>query len=145
MSHPSLNDARLALIVDSHQRLTGRPLLEVPFDPMALWDAPLAIVAHGTEEDPVFFYGNQLALQLFEMDFATFSRLPSRLSAEPLARDERARLLDRVTKFGFVDDYSGMRISGRNRRFMISNATVWNLLDETGHYCGQAAAFTAPE
>ena len=140
-----LNDARLALIADSHQRLTGRHLLEVPFSPEALWDAPLAIVAHGTEEDPVFFFGNKLALQVFEMDWAAFTRLPSRLSAEPLARDERARLLARVTKFGFVDDYSGMRISGRNRRFMISNATVWNLLDETGNYCGQAAAFTVPE
>jgi hypothetical protein len=71
--------------------------------------------------------------------------LPSRLSAEPLARDERARLLARVTEFGFVDDYSGMRISGRNKRFMITNATVWNLLDADGVYRGQAAAFTLPE
>ena len=139
------NDARLALIVESHQRIVGRPLLDVPFSPEALWGAPLAIVAHGTEEDPVFFYGNQLALQQFEMDFAAFTSLPSRLSAEPLARDERARLLARVTEFGFVDDYSGMRISGRNKRFMITNATVWNLLDTDGVYRGQAAAFTVPE
>jgi hypothetical protein len=143
MSH--LADARLALIVESHQRIVGRPLLVEPFDPKALWVAPLAIVAHGTEEDPVFFYGNKLALQLFEMDFAAFTRLPSRLSAEPLAREERARLLARVTEFGFVDDYSGMRISGRNKRFMITQATVWNLIDETGIYCGQAAAFTLPD
>lgn len=141
MSH----DARLALIVESHQRIVGRPLLDVPFSPDALWNAPLAVVAHGTEADPVFFYGNQLALQQFEMDFAAFTRLPSRLSAEPLAREERARLLARVTEFGFVDDYSGMRISGRNKRFMITNATVWNLLDADGVYCGQAAAFTLPE
>lgn len=141
MSH----DARLALIVESHQRIVGRPLLDVPFSPEALWDAPLAVVAHGTEADPVFFYGNQLALQVFEMDFAAFTRLPSRLSAEPLAREERALLLARVTEFGFVDDYSGMRISGRNKRFMITQATVWNLVDERGVYCGQAAAFTLPE
>jgi len=141
MSH----DARLTLIVESHQRIVGRPLLEVPFDAEALWDAPLAIVAHGTEDDPVFFYGNQLALQLFEMDFASFTRLPSRLSAEPLAREERARLLARVTEFGFVDDYSGTRISGRNKRFMITQATVWNLLDADGVYRGQAAAFTLPD
>jgi len=141
MSH----DARLALIVESHQRIVGRPLLDVPFSPDALWNAPLAVVAHGTEADPVFFYGNQLALQVFEMDFAAFTRLPSRLSAEPLAREERALLLARVTEFGFVDDYSGMRISGRNKRFMITQATVWNLVDETGIYRGQAAAFTLPD
>jgi hypothetical protein len=142
MSH--LSDTRLALIVESYQRIVGRPLLDVPFSPIALWDAQLAIVAHGTEADPVFFYGNKLALQQFDMDFATFTSLPSRLSAEPLARDERARLLARVTEFGFVDDYSGMRISGRNKRFMITQATVWNLVDETGICCGQAAAFTLP-
>ncbi len=136
-----LPELRLKLICDSYQRLTGRPLLEVPFDEQALWNAPRAIVAHGTEDDPVFFYGNRLALQRFGMSLAEFTRLPSRLSAEPLARDERARLLARVTEKGYVDDYCGMRIAKDGTRFMISNATVWNLVDEAGNYCGQAATF----
>ena len=59
----------------------------------ALWNAPRAIVAHGTEDDPIFFYGNRLALQLFEMSFDEFTRLPSRLSAEPLAQEARVRWL----------------------------------------------------
>ena len=63
----------------------------------AMWNAPRAIVAHGTEDDPVFFYGNRLALQLFKMSFDEFTRLPSRFSAEPLAREERSKLLQRVT------------------------------------------------
>lgn len=140
-----LSDARLALICESYQRMTGRPLLEAPFDEQALWDAPRAIVAHGTEDDPVFFYGNELALRLFGMSDAEFTRLPSRLSAEPLARDERARLLARVTKQGYVDDYCGMRIAKDGTRFMISNATVWNLIDSNGIYHGQAATFTIPK
>ena len=85
----ALNDARLALIAGSYHRLTGKSLLEV-FDPLSMWYAPCAIVAHGTEDDPVFFYGNHLALQLFEMSFAEFVRLPSRLSVEPLGREARA-------------------------------------------------------
>jgi len=136
----ALDDARLALIAGSYLRLTGKPLLDA-FDAQALWDAPFAIVAHGTEADPIFFYGNRMALRLFEMNFAAFTRLPSRLSAEPMGREARAALLEKVSRQGFVDDYAGMRISSTGRRFMITNATVWNLLDADGVYHGQAAVF----
>ncbi len=139
---PAMDDARLALIVESYQRLTGKPLLEA-FDPLALWNAPCAVVAHGTGNDPVFFYGNKLALQLFEMSFAEFVSMPSRLSAGPLAQQERTRLLARVTAQGFVDDYCGERITKDGRRFMIQNGTVWNLLDAAGIHHGQAATFIA--
>jgi hypothetical protein len=110
---------------------------------LALWNAPRAIVAHGTEDDPVFFYGNRLALQLFEMSFDEFTRLPSRFSAEPLAREERSKLLERVTRQGYADNYSGMRIASSGKRFMIEDGTVWNLADEQGDYHGQAAVFVA--
>lgn len=141
-------DERLRLIVESYQRLTGKALIddapaEISALRAALWNAPRAIVAHGTEADPVFFYGNRLALQLFEMSFEEFARLPSRLSAEPLAREERALLLDQVTRQGYVDGYSGMRISGSGKRFMIADGTVWNLVDEQGKLHGQAAVFVA--
>lgn len=140
----ALQDPRLKLIFDSYQRLTGKRLLDsAPFDPEVMWHALHAIVAHGTEVDPVFFYGNRTALQRFEMTFDDFVRLPSRLSAEPLAQEARTKLLERVTKHSFIDDYSGMRISSSNRRFMIANATVWNLLDAAGVYHGQAATFIA--
>ncbi len=143
-SKPS--DATLRLIVESYQRLTGKPLIPtVPTDANALrtaiWEAPRAIVAHGTEVDPIFFYGNRLALQLFEMNEDEFARLPSRLSAEPMAQDARVMLLEKVTQQGYVDGYSGMRIAKSGRRFMITDTTVWNLLDEAGRYHGQAAVF----
>ena len=140
-------DALARLIVDSHLRVVGRPLLdEEPKDVaglrQALWTAPRAVVAHDTQADPVFSYGNRLALELFELDFAAFTALPSRYSAEPVAREERAALLDRVTRHGFIDDYAGIRISSSGRRFMIRRATVWNLIDVDGVYRGQAATFS---
>lgn len=131
---------RLQLMADSFLRLTGRALVDDP-SPQGFWHAPRVIVAHGVEDDPVFFYGNRLALQVFEMDFAAFTGLPSRFSAEPLARDERARLLERVNRDGFIDDYAGVRISARGARFCIEQAVVWSLLDEDGRYHGQAATF----
>lgn len=139
----ALNDPRLALIARTHLMLTGVPLVE-PFDALSLWHADRVVVAHGTEADPVFFYGNRAALALFEMSFSEFASLPSRFSAEPLARAARERLLERVTRNGYVDDYSGVRISKSGARFTIENATVWNLVDEAGIYRGQAAAFAVP-
>jgi hypothetical protein len=132
--------SRLALVVESFARLLGRPLVDTP-TPDGIWNAPCVIVAHGGEADPVFFYGNRQALDVFEMDFSSFCQLPSRYSAEPLARDERARLLERVSRDGFIDDYSGVRISAAGRRFRIAQAVVWNLIDEQGACHGQAATF----
>ena len=76
------------------------------------------------------------------MSWAELTRTPSRLTAEAPNREERARLLAAVTAQGFIDDYSGIRISKTGRRFRIQQATVWNLLDDQGHYCGQAACFS---
>ena len=137
-----IRDGRIGLIDESYRRLTGRQLGQPRDDlAVALWHAPRAIVAHGTEADPIFFYGNALALDLFEMPADEFMRLPSRLSAEPMLRDERARLLDRVTRDGFIDDYAGIRISASGQRFRIEPATVWNIIDATGAMHGQAATF----
>lgn len=134
--------ARIALIAESFARLLGRPLIDTGDDPVAaLWDAPDAVVAHGTEDDPVFFFGNRAALATFECDVAGFTAMPSRLSAEEPEREERQRLLDRVTRDGFIDNYAGIRISPTGRRFRIGPATVWTLIDATGLYHGQAATF----
>jgi len=133
---------RLGLIADSFARLTGGPLVDDAL-PLAdaLWSAQRVILAHGTQADPVFFYGNAMALDLFEIAADAFLRMPSRLSAEPPGRDERARLLDRVTRDGFIADYSGVRISAKGRRFRIEQAVVWTLIDPDGLSHGQAATF----
>jgi hypothetical protein len=135
--------ARIALIADSYRRLTGKSLIPENGDEHSmLWSLPQVVLAHGAEEDPLFFFGNRAALALFELAPEDLIKMPSRLSAEPLLREERARLLARVDKHGFIDDYTGIRISSTGRRFRIRNATVWNLTDETGMMQGQAATFS---
>lgn len=136
----------MRLLVESYARLTGKPLIDdasadVTALRVALWNTPRAIVAHGTEADPVFFYGNCLALDLFEMTFEEFTQLPSRLSAEPLAQEARTKLLEKVVQQGYVDNYSGLRIAKSGRHFMIADCTVWNLTDKNGTHQGQAAVF----
>lgn len=129
----------------SLRQWTGRDLVVPGLSPRAaareVFLAPFAVVSHTTDPDPIFNYANGTALELFEMTWETFTALPSRLSAEPLAREERAQLLERVASFGYIDDYSGVRIAHSGRRFLIERATVWNLIDEAGNYGGQAAMF----
>jgi hypothetical protein len=133
---------RLSLIAESFARLTGRPLLGgAAVSPQALWRASFALLAHGTQADPLFFYGNRLALELFEVEAEALVRTPSRCSAEAPEQAERARLLAAVARDGFIDDYAGVRVSARGRRFRIEQATVWNLIDAAGGAHGQAAAF----
>lgn len=107
-----------------------------------LYYAPFALLSHGTESDPLFNYANHTAQQLFEMDWEQIIGLPSRFSAEPVAREERDALLARVTADGFIDDYTGVRIASSGRRFLIEQATVWNVADAQGGYRGQAAMFS---
>jgi hypothetical protein len=118
--------------------LLGRPLVAPGGD---VWDAPQAIVAHGAEADPLFFFGNRAALEKFETTAEAFIGMPSRLSAEAPLREERQALLELVSRHGFIDDYAGIRISARGTRFRIENAVVWNLIDAAGARHGQAAMF----
>ena len=134
--------ARIALIAASHARLTGRALVAPAGDvAAALWALPAVVLAHGTEDDPVFFYANRAALDRFGLTAAEAIALPSRYSAEPLERAERARLLERVSRDGFIDDYAGVRVAKDGSRFRIARATVWNLVDAAGARHGQAATF----
>jgi len=137
--------ARTACLSRSLKHWTGRELAPGVSDPVDLarkvFEAPCVVVSHGTEADPVLNYGNHAALALWEMSWAELTRTPSRLTAEAPNREERARLLEAVTRRGFIDDYSGVRISKSGRRFRIARATVWNLLTEDGKPCGQAAMF----
>ncbi|MEO7383479.1 MAG: MEKHLA domain-containing protein [Novosphingobium sp.] len=133
---------RIARIAECHRRLTGRELVRPDADlALALWQAPQVIVAHGTEADPLFFFANRAALDRFDTSLEAFLGSPSRFSAEEPLREERERLLERVSRLGFIDDYAGVRISSQGRRFRIEAATVWTLIDEQGAVDGQAAAF----
>ena len=137
--------AHTVCLARSLKHWTGRELLAGVSNPVELaqkvFEAPFVVVSHGTEADPVLNYGNRPALALWEMSWEELTRTPSRLTAEAPNREERARLLEAVTRRGFIDDYSGVRISKSGRRFRISRATVWNLLTADGNPCGQAAMF----
>ncbi|QQC66444.1 MEKHLA domain-containing protein [Paraburkholderia ginsengisoli] len=132
------------LLSTSYSRLLGKPLVpeHVRNEDAPRWlyeQAPFGLLAHDTNAEPVFVYGNLTAPKLFEYDWDELTALPSRLSAEAPDRDERQAFLDRVERDGFVAAYRGMRVTKSGKRFWIDNVVVWQLHDEAGAYHGQAA------
>jgi hypothetical protein len=136
--------AHADLLLRSYRLRTGRHLLDPGLPPRdvarALYHAEFVVLSHDTATDPLFTYANLAAQARFEMPWRDIVGMPSRLSAEPMAREARARLLETVARQGYIDDYSGVRIARSGRRFLIDHATVWNLGD--GDYQGQAATFS---
>jgi hypothetical protein len=133
-------------LLQSYLRWTGRELIPPASSPLerakALFDQPFVVLSHGTQADPILNYGNKAALGLWELTWEEFTKMPSRLTAEPVNREDRVRLLEQVRQNGFIDTYSGVRITGRGRRFLIERGTVWNIMDENNKYVGQAATFS---
>ncbi len=138
------HQAHVALLLNSFERLLHRPLLKADTDSelgRQAFFADFVLLSHDTQDDPVFNYANKTGLGLFELSWQDLIEMPSRLSAEPVNRQERERLLTKVGQNGYIDDYSGVRISKNGKRFLIRQAVVWNVIDSQGEYRGQAACF----
>ena len=134
------------LILESYRRWFGRDLVaaDAPaHGAAALFEAPFVVLASRGHPgaDSVFCYANRAALELFETPWEQIVGMPSSRSAEAEHRAERRLLLDEVDRNGFIENYSGIRVSRTGRRFRILRAKVFNLLDRAGVYAGQAAVF----
>ncbi|OWV73587.1 hypothetical protein ATY76_30040 [Rhizobium sp. R339] len=133
-----------SLLTGSYTHLVRRSLAGDGQGPDWLYNhAPFVVLAHNTEPDPRFIYANRTAQACFEYSWDEFIALPSRFSAEQPDRAERQRLLDAVTRDGFVENGRGIRIAKSGRRFWIEDVTVWQLIDERGQRLGQAAIFSS--
>lgn len=148
VSQAALGDNRLLEFLDamlrSYHRATGEHL--VPPGSMeervkALATAPVVILSQDAQAEPVFNFGNALALALWEMSWQEFTSLPSNRCAEPMHREERERFLQQVAERGIATNYSGVRISKSKRRFRIEGVTCWNVFDASGVRLGQAACY----
>lgn len=135
-----------ALLQSSYRRLLGRALVPPSDDPAEtarrLFHAPFAVLSHDGAEDPVLNYVNRYVMALWESDWSSLTAMPSRLTAEPMHRAQRAEFLAATRARGFVEGYSGIRISTTGRRFRIEGATIWTVTGAHGRPAGQAAMFS---
>lgn len=107
-----------------------------------LFNSAFVVVSHELQNDPVLNYGNQAALNLWEMNWHQFTQTPSRLTAEPVNREERSRMLLQAKNQGFISDYHGVRISRSGKRFFVDQAIIWNIIKPDGSAVGQGATFS---
>ncbi len=118
------------LLMTSYQHWTGDSLIEDTKDVIqGLMNSPFAIASHQAGDDPIFNYANHQALALFNMMPEEMLGLPSRYSAEPMLREARAAFLHQVAMHGFIENYTGIRIAQDGSRFLIEQATVWNVVN----------------
>lgn len=132
---------QIKLIKSSYQLFLKEPF---PFEGKedSIYRGNFVLLSHNTEENPIFNFANLKAQELFEMDWKTFTKLPSKYSAEPMEQSERNQFLQKTAKEGFVRNYNGIRISKSGKRFWIKDAIIWNLMDTNNEYQGQAALFS---
>lgn len=129
-------------LLDSYATRMVHELIERTGDDAAdaeLLDAlPAIVLAHNGADDPVFTYANHAAAALWRTTIDQLVGMPSRLSAAPEHRDERAQALGSALDTGVIRDYSGQRQALDGTRFMIHDATLWTFVNAKG----QAATFT---
>ncbi len=140
--------AFFGLLTQSYRRLLGEDLVPAGMNgsEAARWlyeSAPFLVLAHNTDPDPVFIYGNRAAQRRFEYDWDELIGLPSRLSAAAPDRDERSTFIERVANDGCAKDYRGIRIAKSGKQFWIEQASLWQLVDEDGKRHGLAAMIPA--
>ncbi len=142
---------RTQLILSSFEHWLGHSLFEhfaitdvqtLPLDvSKQLFTADFIVASHGTQSDPIFNYGNQKALDIWELTWEEFIQTPSRKTAETIEQKERDRLLAQTTEKGFCY-FSTIRITKTGKRFKINNGIVWNVIDYQQTYQGQAAVYS---
>jgi hypothetical protein len=99
-------------LLDSYRHCVGRELMErvhgAEAQARALFTAPIVVVSHGMQDDPILNYGSQLALTLWEMTWEQLVHTPSRLTAEPVNRTERESMLERARTQGYIDNWAAV-------------------------------------
>ena len=141
-----------AVLLQSHQRAFSRQLIASaqpgqPGQPKRLlcqnlFACGFPVLAHGTEQDPKLSYANAAALLLWDSHWDGLIGMPSRLTAPDSEQAERSSALGQAKRIDAVQNYRGIRISRKGRRFMINKAQIWTLWDAEERICGQAACFS---
>ncbi len=135
-------------LLDSFERLTGENIIErvnPELDYNAIQEGEFVLVSHNGAQDPILNFGNEFALNLWEMDWDSFTKTPSRKTAEADLRERRQEMLEVAEQKGYFDKYEGIRISSSGKRFKIKDAIIWNVFNQEGIKIGQAAYFNQIE
>lgn len=99
------------------------------------------VLSHGTQPDPIYNYGNQASLELFEYSIGDLCQTPSRFSTVPELMEDRSKLIEEIETqgFGYIDN--AIRVSANDTLFLISKILVWTVFDDDNNRIGLAAIY----
>ena len=103
--------------------------------------AEFCLLSSDLSADPVLNYGNQRALDLWEMSWEELTSTRSRDTARADRQSDRDGLMRQVDEKNFITGYCGERVSKTGKEFLIKDVTIWNLFDDGGKPYGRAAWF----
>ncbi|MEL6440060.1 MAG: MEKHLA domain-containing protein [Cyanobacteria bacterium J06621_8] len=133
------------IMANSYRQLLGETLIESGNTPeklaQDLFQASFVLVSHNNQPEPIFNYANQTALQLWSLSWEEFTQTPSAATTQPDGRSDRQKMLQQAREQGYIDNYQGIRIAANGQKFRIEQVRLWNLTNESGSRCGQAATF----
>ncbi|MBL1209102.1 MEKHLA domain-containing protein [Geminocystis sp. GBBB08] len=135
------------IILNSYEKLLKKPLItRINIDEITqaknLFNADFVVLSHNNNQDPLYNYGNQKALMLWEMSWEELIKTPSKNTTQPISREEREALLQEANLKGYITNYGGVRISSTGKKYYIKDIILWNLTDNEDKFCGQAATFS---
>ena len=135
----------LGLVEESYQHLLGKKLIDDQRQgiPLAkfLYNAEFVLLSHRFEDVPRFVFANLTAQKLWGYSWDEFIGMPSSQSAEEDEQEARNRLLEQSNRYGFIDNYQGVRVAKGGLRFKVMDVVLWNVQDKEGATIGQAAMF----
>jgi hypothetical protein len=134
------------IILNSYQQLLGKELINRNGNPREeakqLFYAPMIVLSHNSDPDPLYNYANLQGLKLWEMTWEELITTPSKSTTEPILREKRDKFLAETTTKGYITNYQGIRVSRTGKKYKIKDVIVWNLTNEEDQYCGQGATFS---
>ena len=99
------------------------------------------ILSHGTQEDPIYNYGNQASLILFDQTLENLCKTPSRYSTVESLMDDREQLIQQINDAGYGTISDAVRTTTKGKLFVIQTIWIWHVYHPDGRRIGLAALY----
>ena len=154
MNNPAWQNQRslklVHLLLTSYKSTYGEDLLDFSSDSYSnieqairVFNMQNPLLSHDLAKDPCLNYVNAAALLLWKKSWDEMIGMPSRLTTPRKEQQLRQKALNHLSQKDAIENYQGIRINSEGELFMIENARIWTILDETSCIVGQAATFSS--
>lgn len=99
------------------------------------------ILSHGTQQDPIYNYGNWAALTLFDYSLEELCQTPSRYSTVESLMDDREKLIQQINDVGYGTISDAVRQTTNGSLFVIQKIWIWHVYHPDGRRIGLAALY----